>query len=111
MVVALVALLVALGGGAYGPGASILNWDEAASATPTPTNEGRSTSINAPPGTVTAPFPMAAGTATPGGSSANHNSQIVELAPERGYLNLHITASTQNTTQICHVSVMSFPAG
>jgi hypothetical protein len=147
--------------GSAGPGASILNWDEAASATPTPktigtvlgvtfaatcsipateeaevkvfastsdgslrwdvgteatdpptpTNEGRSTSINAPPGTVTAPLPIAAATATPGGSSANHNSQIVELAPERGYLNLHITASTQNTTQICHVSVMSFPAG
>ena len=146
--------------GSAGPGASILNYDEAASATPTaktlgtvlgvtfsatcsipateeaevkvfvttsdgslrwdvgteatdpptPTNEGRSTSINAPPGTVTAPLPVAAATATPGGSSSNHNSQIVELGPERGYLNLHITASTQNSAQTCHVSVMAFPA-
>jgi hypothetical protein len=145
--------------GSSGPGASILNWDEVASAAPTaktlgtvlgvtfaatcsipatgeakvevfvstsdgslrwdvgteatdpPTNEGRSTSINAPLGTVITPLPIAAATATPGGSSSDHNSQIVELAPERGYLNLHITASTQNTTQTCHVSVMAFPAG
>jgi hypothetical protein len=144
--------------GSAGPGASILNYDEAASATPTPktvgtvlgvtfaatcsipatgeaevevfvstsdgslrwdvgteatdppTNEGRSTSINAPLGTVITPLPVAAATATSGGSSSNHNSQIVELAPERGYLNLHITASTQNSAQTCHVSVMAFPA-
>jgi hypothetical protein len=144
--------------GSAGPGASILNYDEAASATPTPktigtvlgvtfaatcsipatgeaevkvfvstsdgslrwdvgteatdppTNEGRSTSINAPPGTVIAPLPIAAATATSGGSSSDHNSQIVELAPVRGYLNLHITASTQNSAQTCHVSVMVFPA-
>jgi hypothetical protein len=87
-----------------------LRWDVGTEATDPPTNEGRSTSINAPPGTVIAPLPIAAATATAGGSSSDHNSQIVELAPERGYLNLHITASTQNSAQTCHVSVMAFPA-
>jgi hypothetical protein len=145
--------------GSAGPGATILSWDEAASATPTAKtigtllgvtftatcsipateeakvevlvstsdgslrwdvgteasdppepSEGRSTSVNAPPGTVIAPLPVAAATAAPGGNSSNHNSQIVELAPERGYLNLHITASTQNSVQTCHASVMAFPA-
>jgi hypothetical protein len=87
-----------------------LRWDVGTEATDPPTNEGRSTSVNAPPGTVIAPLPIAAATATAGGSSSDHNSQIVELAPERGYLNLHITASTQNSAQTCHVSVMAFPA-
>jgi hypothetical protein len=88
-----------------------LRWDVGTEATDPPApSEGRSSSINAPPGTVIAPLLVAAATAPPGGSSADHNSQIVELAPERGYLNLHITASTQNSIQSCHVSVMSFPA-
>jgi hypothetical protein len=142
--------------GAAGPGATILNWDEAASATPTSkiigtvlgvtfsaecsipnpgeaeasvfvlpsdgslrwdvgtettdneTNAVRSTSVNQPPGTVLAPELIAAATATTGGSRSDHHSQVIELAPARGYLNLHTTASTQSSTQTCHVSVMAF---
>jgi len=145
--------------GSAGPGATILNWDEAASATPTPhtigtvlgvtfsaecaipgageaeakvfvlpsdgslrwdvgteatdngTNAGRSTNTNAPPGSVLVPTQIAGATANSGGSQSDHNSQITELAPARGYLNLHTTASTQNSAQTCHVSVMAFPAG
>ncbi len=144
--------------GTAGPGATILNWDEAASATPTlhtigtmldvtfsaecaipglgeaeakvfvlpsdgslrwdvgtemtdnSTNLVRSTSTNAPPGSVLEPTKVAEARANSGGSQADHNSQIVELAPARGYLNLHTTASTQSSTQTCHVSVMSFPS-
>ena len=128
--------------GSAGPGATILNWDEAASATPTPktigtvlgvtfsaeclipavgeaetkvfvlpadgslrwdvgteltdngTNAARSTSVNAPAGTVLAPTPIAAATAEVGQKS-DHHAEVTELAPERGYLNLHTTASTQ----------------
>lgn len=144
--------------GSAGPGATILNWDEAASATPTPktigtvlgvtfsaecgipgageaeakvfvlpsdgslrwdvgtestdnsTNSVRSTSTNVPPGSVLVPTQVAGATANSGGSQSDHNSQIVELAPSRGYLNLHTTASTQSSTQTCHVSVMAFPS-
>jgi hypothetical protein len=140
--------------GTAGPGATILNWDEAASATPTPktigtilgdtftaecvipsageaevkvyvqtsdgslrwdvgteatdntVNAGRSTSLNAPVGTVLAPFMFAGATATVA-SRSDHNSQIVQLVPVRGYLNVHTTASTE-TYQTCHVSVMGF---
>jgi hypothetical protein len=144
--------------GAAGPGATILNWDEAAGASPTPktigtvlgvtfsaecaipgpgeaevklyvlpsdgslrwdtgteitensTNEVRSNSVNVPAGGVLAPAPVADATATVT-SQSDHHSEIVELAPVRGYLNLHTTASTQNSSQTCHVSVMAFAAG
>jgi hypothetical protein len=56
-----------------------------------------------------APTKIAEAVATPGGSQSDHNSQITELAPARGYLNLHTTASTQSSAQTCHVSVMAFP--
>jgi len=48
--------------------------------------------------------------ASSGGSQSDHNTRITELAPERGCLNLHTTASTQNSAQTCHASIMSFPA-
>jgi hypothetical protein len=143
--------------GAAGPGATILNWDEAASATPVAktigtvlgvtfsaecalpvageaevkvfvlpaggalrwdvgtelsdnaVNSVRSTSVNVPPGTVLSPTPIAEAKANGGGQS-DHHSEVTELAPERGYLNLHTTASTANSAQTCHVSVMAFPA-
>jgi hypothetical protein len=88
-----------------------LRWDVGTEATDNSTNEGRSTSVNAPVGTILAPTQIAGATANAGGSQSDHNSQIVELAPARGYLNLHVTASTQNSTQTCHVSVMAFPSG
>jgi hypothetical protein len=145
--------------GAAGPGATILNWDEAASATPVRktigtvlgvtfsaecsipaagkaeasvyvlpsegslrwdvgteatdngTDDGRSTSINLPAGTVLVPGLVAGATANAGGSQSDHNSQIVQLAPVHGYLNLHSTASTQGSAQTCHVSVMAFASG
>jgi hypothetical protein len=141
--------------GLAGPGATILNWDEAASATPVPktigtmlgdtfsaeclipvageaeakvfvlpsdgslrwdigteatdngTNVGRSASLNLPAGTVLAPFLIAGATANAANES-NHHSEIVQLAPVRGYLNIHTTASTQSSSQTCHVSVMGF---
>jgi hypothetical protein len=144
--------------GAAGPGATILNWDEAASATPVRktigtmlgdtfsaecpipiageaeakvyvqtsdgslrwdagteasdngTNVGRSTNLNEPAGTVLAPLQFAGATATSGGSQSDHHSEIVQLAPVRGYLNIHVTASTQSSSQTCHVSVMGFPS-
>jgi hypothetical protein len=34
----------------------------------------------------------------------------VQLAPVHGYLNVHTTASTQSSSQTCHVSVMGFPS-
>jgi hypothetical protein len=71
----------------------------------------RSTSTNLPPGSILVPTQVAGATAASGGSQSDHNSQIVELAPARGYLNLHTTASTQSSTQTCHASVMAFPAG
>jgi hypothetical protein len=145
--------------GAAGPGATILNWDEAASATPAVktigtvlgvtftaecsipgageaeakvfvlpvggslrwdvgteltdngTNTVRSTSVNAPAGSVLSPTQIAAAAATAGASQSDHHSEVVELAPDRGYLNLHTTASTQSSTQTCHVSVMALPSG
>jgi hypothetical protein len=144
--------------GTPGPGATLLNWDEAASATPTPhtigtlldvtfsaecaipgpgeaeakvfvlpsggglrwdvgveatdnsTDSARSASTNVPPGSILVPTQVGGATANAGGSQSDHNSQIVELAPARGYLNLHTTASTQSSAQSCHVSVMAFPA-
>ena len=143
--------------GPAGPGATILNWDEAASASPVAKTIGtvlgvtfsaecvlpvageaetkvfvlpaggalrwdvgtelsdngvntvRSTSVNVPPGTVLAPTMIAEAKANGGGQS-DHHSEVTELAPERGYLNLHTTASTANSTQTCHVSVVAFPA-
>lgn len=144
--------------GSAGPGATILNYDEAASATPTPKTIGtvlgvtfsaecsipgpgeaetkvsvlpeggslrwdvgteltdngvntvRSTSTNAPAGSVLTPTLIAVATANSGGSQSDHQSEVVELAPQRGYLNLHTTASTQSSAQTCHVSVMAFGA-
>jgi hypothetical protein len=93
------------------PSDGSLRWDVGTEATDNGTNEGRSTSINAPAGTVLSPTQIAGATATSGGSQADHHSQITELAPVRGYLNLHTTASTQGSAQTCHVSVMSFTAG
>jgi hypothetical protein len=93
------------------PSDGSLRWDVGTEATDNGTNEGRSTSTNAPPGTVLSPTQVAGATAEAGGRQSDHNSQIVELAPDRGYLNLHTTASTQNSTQTCHVSVMAFPSG
>lgn len=145
--------------GAAGPGATILNWDAVAGATPTPetigtalgvtfsaecvipnpgkaeaklfavTSDGslrwdtgteltdngadnaRANSVDVPPGTIAAPAEVGEALAEAGGNKADHNSQIVELAPARGYLNVHTTASTLNSAQTCHISVMSFPAG
>lgn len=93
------------------PSGGSLRWDTGTEASDNGTNEGRSSSINAPVGTVLAPTQIAGATATSGGSQSDHNSQIVELAPARGYLNLHITASTQSSAQTCHASVMAFTAG
>jgi hypothetical protein len=143
--------------GSAGPGATILSWDKAASATPSPetigtvlgvtysaecvipgageaeakvfilpsdgslrwdvgtvgtdnsTSFSRSTSTNVPPGSILVPGQIAEAVAGVT-SQSDHNSQITELAPGRGYVNLHTTASTQGGTQTCHVSVMSFPA-
>jgi hypothetical protein len=143
--------------GPAGPGATILNWDEAASASPIAKTIGtvlgvtfsaecalpvageaevkvfilpaggalrwdvgtelsdnavdtvRSTSVNVPAGTVLSPTPIAEAKANGGGQS-DHHSEVTELAPERGYLNLHTTASTANSAQTCHVSVVAFPA-
>jgi len=145
--------------GAAGPGATILNWDEDASATPAletigtvlgdtfsaecsipaageaeaklyvlpsdgslswdigtettdnGTNGSRSSSLDVPAGTILEPTQVSAATATSGGSQSDHNSQIVQLAPVHGYLNVHSTASTQSSSQTCHVSVMAFAAG
>jgi len=93
------------------PSDGSLRWDVGTEVSDNSTNEGRSTSINLPAGTVLAPTQIAGATATSGGSQSDHNSQIVELAPARGYLNIHTTASTQSSTQTCHVSVMAFPSG
>ena len=87
-----------------------LRWDTGTETTDNGTNEGRSSSVNAPAGTILAPTPIAEVKATSGGHQSDHNSQIVELAPARGYLNIHTTASTENSTQTCHVSVMAFPS-
>ncbi len=93
------------------PSDGSLRWDVGTEATDNGTNAGRSTSTNAPPGTVLSPTQVAGATAEAGGGQSDHNSQIVELAPARGYLNLHTTASTQSSAQTCHVSVMWFPSG
>lgn len=93
------------------PSDGSLRWDVGTEATDNSTNSVRSTSTNVPPGSVLLPTQVAGATANSGGSQSDHNSQIVELAPARGYLNLHTTASTQSSTQTCHVSVMAFPAG
>jgi hypothetical protein len=93
------------------PSDGSLRWDVGTEATDNGTNAGRSTSTNVPPGSVLVPTQIAGATATSGGSQSDHNSQIVELAPSRGYLNLHTTASTESSTQTCHTSVMAFPAG
>jgi hypothetical protein len=93
------------------PSDGSLRWDVGTEASDNGTNVGRSTSVNQPAGTVLAPTQIAGATATSGGSQSDHNSQIVELAPARGYLNIHTTASTQSSTQTCHVSVMAFPSG
>jgi hypothetical protein len=92
------------------PSNGSLRWDSGTETTDTSTNEGLSTSINLPAGTVLAPMQIAEAKATSGGHQSDYNSQIVELAPARGYLNIHTTASTQNSTQTCHVSVMAFPS-
>jgi hypothetical protein len=89
-----------------------LRWDVGTEASDDGTSEGRSTSINVPPGSILAPMTVAAAVAPATGGRSDHNSQIVELGPGRGYLNLHVTATTTTgpPTQTCHVSVMSFPA-
>jgi hypothetical protein len=88
-----------------------LRWDTGTETTDNGTNEGRSNSTNVPAGTVLAPNKIAEATATALPSQSDHNSQIVQLAPVHGYLNLHTTASTQGSSQTCHVSVMAFAAG
>jgi Collagen triple helix repeat (20 copies) len=92
------------------PADGSLRWDVGTELTDNGTNTVRSTSTNAPAGSVLTPTPIAAATAHSGGSQSDHHSEVTELAPQRGYLNLHTTASTQNSTQTCHVSVMAFPA-
>jgi len=87
-----------------------LRWDVGTEATDNSTNTVRSTSLNLPAGSVLTPLEFAAATATVT-SQSDHNSQIVQLAPVRGYLNIHTTASTQSSSQTCHVSVMGFPSG
>lgn len=52
---------------------------------------------------------LATVTAQPGGSLDDLNLQIVQLAPEAGYLNVHLNASTADSGQTCHLSIMSFP--
>jgi hypothetical protein len=92
------------------PSDGSLRWDVGTEGTDNSTNFSRSTSTNVPPGSVLVPTEIAAATANSGGSQSDHNSQVVELAPERGYLNLHTTASTQSAAQTCHLSVMAFSA-
>ena len=92
------------------PEGGALRWDVGTELTDNGTNTVRSTSTNAPAGSVLTPTPIAAATANSGGSQSDHHSEVTELAPQRGYLNLHTTASTQGGTQTCHLSVMAFPA-
>lgn len=92
------------------PEGGSLRWDVGTELTDNGVNTVRSTSTNQPPGTVLTPTLIAAAAANSGGSQSDHQSEVVELAPQRGYLNLHTTASTQNSSQTCHVSVMAFPA-
>ncbi len=88
-----------------------LRWDIGGESTDGSTNVGRGASLDVPAGILLTPMQLGGATATAGGSSSEHNSQIVQLAPVRGYLNLHETASTQSSTQTCHVSVMAFASG
>lgn len=86
-----------------------LRWDFGTEATDAGTNEGRAASINAPAGTILAPT-VIAGTTAAAGSSSDHNSQVVQLAPVRGYMNVH-TAASAVTAQTCHISLMIFASG
>jgi len=88
-----------------------LRWDIGSESTDGSTNMGRAANLNVPAGTLLTPTQFGAATATAGGSSSDHNSQIVQLAPVRGYLDLHEIASTQNSAQTCHVSVLAFASG
>jgi hypothetical protein len=91
------------------PSDGSLRWDTGTEVTDNGTKEGRSTSINLPVGTVTTPLMFAAGVATSGGGRSDHNSEIVQLEPTRGYLNVHTAAAT-TPSQACHVSIMAFPS-
>jgi len=86
-----------------------LRWDIGTESTDAGTNEGRASNLNVPAGTILAPTVVAGTTATAGNSS-DHNSQVVQLAPVRGYLNVHTAASTVGG-QTCHISLMTFAAG
>jgi hypothetical protein len=86
-----------------------LRWDVGTEVTENGTIEGRSTNVNKPMGTILVPTLVAGATATAGNAS-DHHSEIVQLAPVHGYLNVHTTASTQSSAQTCHVSVMGFPS-
>ena len=85
-----------------------LHWDLGSESTDNGVSLGRAASLNAPAGTVSTPTQFGEAHANSGGSSADHNSQIVQLGPTRGYLNLHEIASTQGGHQTCHVSIMGF---
>lgn len=88
-----------------------LRWDIGTESTEGVTSEGRSISINFPAGTFLTPKVIAGATAAAGESQSDHNSQVVQLAPVRGYLNVHSTASTVGGAQTCHATLMTFASG
>jgi hypothetical protein len=92
-----------------------LSWDFGSNHTENnETNRGNAGSIDLPAGTITSPLEIGGAIAEPIISSddtkTDSNSSVMQFAPERGYLNVHSTASTSPSTKTCHFSVMAFPA-
>ncbi len=90
-----------------------LRWDYGGEFTDNGTSSTAANNVDLPAGTITSPQAIASASAEAGGSKSNHNSQVVQLGPEPGYLNVHSTAETTTgpTTEKCHLSILAFPAG
>jgi len=90
-----------------------LRWDYGGEFTDNGTSSTAANNVDLPAGTISSPQLVGSASAEAGGSKSNHNSQVVQLGPEPGYLNVHSTAETTTgpTTEKCHLSILAFPAG
>lgn len=89
-----------------------LNWDFGSQHSDNGTDTSFASHVAVPPGTITSPLEFAEAKAEAGGNKSDHNSEVVQLAPEPGYLNVHTAAETPTSpaAQKCHFSVLAFPS-
>jgi hypothetical protein len=84
-------------------------WDDSAVSTDNGSSSALASRIDAPVGTFTTSTEIVSVEADAGGNESDDQIDLVQFAPAAGSMIWHLTASTKDGAQTCHMAVQSFP--